>query len=516
MFQKRLRQALGALPRVADDPCRSSTMDVRCSASEICFVSRVPPWVIVLLVWAAIYLPGLGTLEIKGEEGRRILPAVMMLQTGDYIVPQIGSDPYFTKPPLVNWLVAASFTLSGQRSEWSARFPSALCVLAAALGFVTIARGALGANGSLAAAIIWLTNFGIIEKGRLIEIEALYASLTALAIICWLSFWKERRSKWLTWIVPWVFLGLAMLAKGPLHLLFFYAIVIGVLYRNRELSRLFNIAHVLGIILMLGIFAAWAIPCLQLARNSDVTHAWSRQFSGRVSGENFDLRNWAMNVPRGLAYFLPWTILLAFMRRAHFATDRDARMASGLGWGVGVSFLAVSLAPGALPRYTMPLLSGAAWLAAMLITAETFELPPGLRPRWPAGVSPQLRLAVVVAAGVCFAIVVYACVAMPFLKRREKVRNIAAQINSALPPGEPLYAIDPDYQPALFYVRDPIVYLRRVTDLPENAHEILVQARDEMAAINSDRWRPLQARPVLRLKDYRNKTVTLLRISDRP
>ncbi|MBA2742915.1 MAG: glycosyltransferase family 39 protein [Chthoniobacterales bacterium] len=470
--------------------------------------------VLVLAVWAAIYLPGLGTLEIKGEEGRRILPAVMMLQTGNYIVPQIGSDPYFTKPPLVNWLVAASFTLFGQRSEWTARFPSALCVLAVALAFVMIARGALGANGSLAAAIIWLTNFGIIEKGRLIEIEALYASLTGLAIVCWLSFWKERRSKWLTWIVPWAFLGLAMLAKGPVHLLFFYGIVIGVLYRNRELRRLFNVAHVLGIILMLGLFAAWAIPCLQLAPDSNVTHAWSRQFSGRVSGEDFDLRGWVMNIPRGLAYFLPWTILLAFMRRTRFATERDARMASGLAWGVGVSFVVVSLVPGALPRYTMPLLAAAAWLAAMLITAEAFELPQWLRPRWPARVYPQLRLPAIVAAAVCFAIAVYAFAAMPFLKRREKVRNIAAQINAALPPGEPLYAIDPDYQPALFYVRDPIVYVRRVTDLPESAREVLVQARDEAVAMSSERWRPLKARPVLRLKDYRNKTVTLLRISD--
>src|SRR5947199_8040429 len=90
---------------------------------------------VVLLVWAAIYLPGLGTLEIKGEEGRRILPAVTMLQTGNYVVPQIGSDPYFTKPPLVNWLVAGSFKLFQRRSEWAARLPSALSVLAVALAF---------------------------------------------------------------------------------------------------------------------------------------------------------------------------------------------------------------------------------------------------------------------------------------------------------------------------------------------------------------------------------------------
>ena len=146
----------------------------------------------MLLVWAAIYLPRLGSLEIKSEEGRRILPAVTMLESGNYLVPQVGSEPYFRKPPLVNWLVAGSFKLFGARNEWTARLPSVLCVLAVALAFVGVARRSLGGNGVVAAALIWLTNFGLLEKGRMIEIEALYVSLTALAFICWLSWWRDR------------------------------------------------------------------------------------------------------------------------------------------------------------------------------------------------------------------------------------------------------------------------------------------------------------------------------------
>src|SRR6185503_18849103 len=133
-------------------------------------MSRAPAFAFVLLCWAAIYLPGLGTLEIKGEEGRRILPAVTMLETGNFLVPQVGSEPYFRKPPLVNWLVAASFKLTGVRNEWTARLPSVLSVLFVALTFITVARAPLGPTASLFAALMWLANFGIIEKGRLIEI----------------------------------------------------------------------------------------------------------------------------------------------------------------------------------------------------------------------------------------------------------------------------------------------------------------------------------------------------------
>src|SRR2546423_14285020 len=135
-------------------------------------MSRAASFWLVIACWAAIYLPGLGSLEIKGEEGRRILPAVTMLETSNYLVPQVGSEPYFRKPPLVNWLVAASFKLTGLRNEWTARLPSGLCVLFVAIAFLTVTRGSLGAAGSLIAALIRLANFGLIEKSRLIAIEA--------------------------------------------------------------------------------------------------------------------------------------------------------------------------------------------------------------------------------------------------------------------------------------------------------------------------------------------------------
>ena len=111
--------------------------------------SRIRALLIVLLVWAVVYLPALGSLAIKGEEGRRILPAIRMLKTGDYVVPQVGSNPYFRKPPLVNWLVAGSFKFFGARNEWTARLPSALAVLAVAIAFVTVARASLGPKGSI-------------------------------------------------------------------------------------------------------------------------------------------------------------------------------------------------------------------------------------------------------------------------------------------------------------------------------------------------------------------------------
>ena len=66
-------------------------------------MSRTSAFLVVLVVWAVIYLLALGSLAIKGEERRRILPGVWMLETGNYVVPQVGSNPYFRKPPLAGW-----------------------------------------------------------------------------------------------------------------------------------------------------------------------------------------------------------------------------------------------------------------------------------------------------------------------------------------------------------------------------------------------------------------------------
>ena len=159
--------------------------------------------------------------------------------------------------------------------------------------------------------------------------------------------------------------------------------------------------------------------------------------------------------------------------------------------------------PGALPRYTMPLLAPAIWLLAIFIRSHALL--------WPK----QLRQAITWSVAVITAaMLIYSLAIIPFLQRREKVRPIAAQLDAAIPPKESLYAVDPDYQPFLFYLRRPIVYVSKVGDLPRGAHYLLVQPADENAATHSGIWAPRQAEPILRIKDYRGQRVILLRVGN--
>jgi 4-amino-4-deoxy-L-arabinose transferase-like glycosyltransferase len=463
----------------------------------------------VTLVWAVIYLPALGSIAIKGEEGRRILPAVRMLETGNYLVPQVGSNPYYRKPPLVNWLVAASFKLFCVRNEWTARLPSALSVLAVAVAFVTVARGSLGARGSIIAAMIWLTNIGIIEKGRLIEIEALYVSLCGLAIILWLSFFLQKKSPWLTWLPASVFLGLGLLAKGPTHLLFFYGIVIAVLACWKEWRVLVHPAHFIGLIVMIGIAAAWAIPFVHATTSQVVIDKWSGQYTGRLSGIDFKFFDWIQNVPRGLIYFLPWVFLFPFARFSRLQEENEQRLARALSWGIAVPFLTVNLAPGGLARYSMPAIVPASWLLGMICVGNALQWSR----RWTKDERVWTKVVTAfIGLGIVIGAIGYPITAV-VLRNRQQVKKAAAEINALVPPNETLYAVNPDYQPVFFYVKAPVQYVSDVENLPGDVRYFLVRHNNEAKALAAQKWAPLRPWPIARVRDYSKREMVLFEVA---
>lgn len=464
---------------------------------------------LVILIWAAIYLPALGSLEIRGEEGRRILPGVTMNESGNYLVPHIGSKAYFRKPPLVNWITAASFKVTGVRSEWTARLPSAVAVLTVALALVRLGASSLGATGSLLAAIVWLANAGNIEKGRLIEIEALYVSLTALAFIFWSAAYHAKQEGLRLWVLPAVFLGFGMLAKGPLpHLLFFYGPVIALLGNEGNLSLLRRREHGLALLIMFGIFVAWALPAFLFSESTRVAHVWTRQFSGRVSGEAFDFHSWITNIPRSFVYFLPW-LPLGFLQ---FDQPRELwRRNRALLAGILIPFALVDLMPAALPRFVMPALGPAAWWFGDLLARENLHWP-----RWLGGrnLSPPWRnqIFVVAIAAIAIGMLGYATLVVPRLHRGEKVKTHARQINAVVPSDVPLYAVNPQYQPYLFYVNAPVRYAGSIDELPRDAKFFLVQPQNEGEAATTTHWAPARTQLVLRIKDYRNHEVVLFSV----
>jgi 4-amino-4-deoxy-L-arabinose transferase-like glycosyltransferase len=424
---------------------------------------------ILLAVWAAIYLPGLGAVEIKGEEIRRIMPGITMLQTGNWIVPHYNGVAYLRKPPLVNWAIALSVKELGARTEWTVRLPSVLAMLAMGLTMVLACGPWLGTEAALGAALIALTCAGIVEKGRLAEIEAIYIALFGMAFSCWLGWTAMGRSRWLTWTATGLLLGLGLLAKGPPDLAFFYAIAGFIAWQSRRRKEVLNSglaswAHLWGILLMLAVFACWCVPYYMRHTTAGAGGVWARQMEQRVGGGSG--ATVFANFARSLVNFLPWILgLPLFWRRSTLARldARDRLLVEASRWPIVICAFALMFIPGMLPRYTLPLVIPYALLLALLLKTM---LPP-LRLPLAAGCIVGAGMLVF---GLCFGRRVAA---------HGTAREFAAQINAVKPAETPLYIYNPGVQPEVFYIHGPVLYPDGVKVLPQDVPYLLAPASNE-------------------------------------
>jgi hypothetical protein len=352
-------------------------------------------WLIIIVAWAAIYLPGLGTRELQGEEARRVLPGRTMIQTGDWIVPRSAGRIYNRKPPMVNWAAAAAIKLTGKMNEWTVRLPSVLGILAMTLCVYGLGRTFLGGDGAFFAAIACLTNIGFIEKGRLIEIEALYISFFGIALMLWLHFWWREKPT-AAWLTSMPVLGLAFLTKGPVHLWYFYAIIIAIMLGERTLStgartppsaaemehgrprpqpllkHLLSWPHLLGLALFLATFLPWALTNAALNPEKDSGAVWSEQITHRLGFSEFDLTSWLLQIPQSLINFLPWALLLPLAWNKNIVAQWKAMGRRGV-WiralrnGLVIAFLIIAVLPSSRPRFMLPLNVAGAVLLAMTL-----------------------------------------------------------------------------------------------------------------------------------------------------
>lgn len=172
-----------------------------------------------LLVFA-VFFWGLGDIALLSfNEARRALPARTMFQHGDWLLPHLNGELYLTKPPLIYWLSACAAHLFGNASEWAVRLPSALAGLATIAMVYRYALKQFGAWPALFSAQILIANVTFAMFARRAEIEMLLTALCAGALLAAIHYIREGNSR--RWIyLSYLLLGLAMLTKGPLVLLF--------------------------------------------------------------------------------------------------------------------------------------------------------------------------------------------------------------------------------------------------------------------------------------------------------
>jgi len=469
-------------------------------------LSRPAAYAIVIVLWAAIYLPALGAFEIKGEEIRRIMPGIHMLESGNWIVPEFNGHPYLRKPPLVNWAIALSVKAAGVRNEWTVRLPSVIAMLVMALVMLWACAPWLGVNAALAAVLITLTSAGIIEKGRLAEIEAIYIACFGMAFSCWLAWTALNRSRWLIWPSTGLLLGIGLLAKGPPHLAFFYAIAGFIAWQTRGKraasgtvdTGLVSWAHLCGILIMLGVFALWCVPYMRQASTIGAGGVWARQMEQRMGAG--DSSTVFVNFLRSLLNFAPWILALPlFWRRASLerVSDRDRLIIESARWPIVIGAFVLMFIPGMLPRYTLPLVIPYALLLALLLKGHMENASV----RWP------LRAGA--AAGV--GMIVYALFFSSVVEKLGFARKFGAQVNAVMPAGSPIIIFDPSVQPEIFYINGRLKFEDSVKVLPDDVPYLL--APDD--AVENIRERYAKSAILAQPRDGGDKEYDLLSLKGR-
>jgi hypothetical protein len=152
---------------------------------------------------------------IDPDEPFYALTAREMVQSNDWMTPQIFGAPQFEKPILYYWTVAASFRAFGE-SEWSGRFSAALAATVLVLLTYAFARRLFNARAALIAGAFMAGGVELCLMGRLMLTDIPLAVFVTAALYC---YWRaleepERRDRWV--IGHFVCTGLAVLTKGPI------------------------------------------------------------------------------------------------------------------------------------------------------------------------------------------------------------------------------------------------------------------------------------------------------------
>jgi 4-amino-4-deoxy-L-arabinose transferase-like glycosyltransferase len=353
-------------------------------------------WLLIFAGIAGYYLWGLGALPLVGpDEPRYAEVAREMLARRDLITPTLGGLPWFEKPPLLYWLVMASYRVLGV-NEYAARVGPALCGLLSALFVYWIGRTVRKisentdstdkSTSDLAsvAALIFLSSVGAIvfSRGASFDIVVTMSLTGALAsFFAWhvrtagtgRSISETRHAGLLA--AFYFFIGLSLLAKGLIGIVI-PAGVIGFyfLLRREWPPRRFLLSIIWGAPLALAIAAIWYGPMIQ-------RHGWTfidqfiiqHHFARFATNKYHHSEPFYFYLPVLAGLTLPWTaFLIAALVSARRwlwrgAATLDRVRVFAFAWVI-IPLIFFSISQSKLTAYILPVMP-----AVALLGADRFE-----------------------------------------------------------------------------------------------------------------------------------------------
>ncbi len=230
---------------------------------------RLLTFLVVLFFGIIIFLLGLGSTGLVDETPPLFAAAgKAMSESGDWLTPKVNGIFRFDKPPLIYWLMGLFYSLP-KNEVWdslgtiSARLPSALASLFLMLMIGdTIYCWPQKGDRKLATPIVASLSFALspllIVWSRTAVSDALLCGNLGISL---LLFWRRMASnKKEICTSPWVFLGLAILTKGPVAFVLATLTISSFLFFQKDRSDLLDkIKPKRGLIITVLLSSPWYV-----------------------------------------------------------------------------------------------------------------------------------------------------------------------------------------------------------------------------------------------------------------
>jgi 4-amino-4-deoxy-L-arabinose transferase-like glycosyltransferase len=332
-------------------------------------------------------LPSLGAAPLDRAEIYFMDAARSMLETGDWLVPRYRGAPFFDKPALTYWLLAASFRLGGFTAE-AARAVSALAALATLAATLWLGAALFDRRTGLAAAAILATTAAFVSFARLAMSDMLVALWSTLALAVFVS--ASRRTPpadaaarssapagaapaW-AWPALGAVLGLALQTKGPIAVAFPLVAIalLGPALPVRPRAAPLPLA--LGALAFVLLGLGWFALVFRRLGLEPLRYFFLRENLERFAGDAYDAGRPAWFYAGSyLAAGLPWSLLLpaallgALRRGAGAPLERRL-----LAWTAAMAAL-LSLSRGKVDYYLLPLYPATALVIGRQLVARDWR-----------------------------------------------------------------------------------------------------------------------------------------------
>jgi 4-amino-4-deoxy-L-arabinose transferase-like glycosyltransferase len=274
--------------------------------------------VLALILALPAFLTNLGEQTFIDDEATRALVAFEMIKSGDFVTPTEGGEIYLRKPPLFNWLVALSFKLFGEYSEFAARMPMVVSLFLLTLAIFGLYRRELGEELAVVSALMFLTCGRIIIYESLVGlIDLTFSFLTfSLFILIYKAFNHGNLMK--LFAGAYILTAFSFLLKGLPSVVFLGITLLVLFISHKKFRLLFDWRHYLGIFLFVLIVGSYYV--LYFWRNQvEPGEMLSVMFgeTTRRTALRFGILNTILHMitfPFEMIYhFLPWSILILFL-----------------------------------------------------------------------------------------------------------------------------------------------------------------------------------------------------------